>query len=124
MTDPVSKRAAFDRSTVLAADRTILARERTYAAWVRTGLAALAAAVASRAYLSGVVPHWLAVGTAALLALFSGFCFIGGIWRELSPGFVEMHPDDRALPPGLLIAMNGMLALIALATFGGIVFLR
>ena len=32
-----------DRSTVLAADRTIFAAERTYAAWVRTGLAALAA---------------------------------------------------------------------------------
>ena len=124
MTDPVAVPPTFDRSTVLAADRTILARERTYAAWVRTGLAALAAAVASRAYLSGVVPHWLAVGAAALLALFSAFCFVGGIWRELSPGFVEMHPDDRALPAGLLIAMNGVLTLVSLATAGGILFLR
>jgi inner membrane protein YidH len=32
-----------DRTTVLAADRTIFAAERTYATWVRTGLAALAA---------------------------------------------------------------------------------
>ena len=36
-----------DRSTVLAADRTIFAAERSYAAWVRTGLTSLAAGVFS-----------------------------------------------------------------------------
>ena len=37
-----------DRSTVLAANRTIFAAERTYAAWVRTGLTSLAAGVAPK----------------------------------------------------------------------------
>jgi putative membrane protein len=45
-----------DRTTELAADRTLFAAERTYAAWVRTGLAALASGVGAKALLTGVLP--------------------------------------------------------------------
>src|SRR6201989_806681 len=72
-----------DRRTELAADRTILAAERTYAAWVRTGLAALASGIGARALLEGTVPHWMVGATGSVLVLFSAFCFIAAVWREM-----------------------------------------
>jgi putative membrane protein len=109
-----------DRRTVLAADRTILAAERTYAAWVRTGLAALASGVGARALLDKIVPEWLAGATGSLLILFSGFCFVAGVWRELRPGAPPPRPDTRRLPPALLIGVNGFLLLVALSALVGI----
>ena len=81
-----------DRRTELAADRTILAGERTYAAWVRTGLAALASGVGARALLKDVVFPWLATATGTVLVLFSAFCFIAAVWREMGAG---AHHHDR-----------------------------
>jgi putative membrane protein len=108
-----------DRRTELAADRTVLAAERTYAAWIRTGLAALAAGVGARALLSGVVPAWMVGATGSLLILFSGFCFIAAVWRELSQ-VAPPKPDVRRLPPTLLITTNGFLVLVTLAALVGI----
>jgi putative membrane protein len=108
-----------DRRTELAADRTIFAAERTYAAWVRTGLAALAAGVGAKALLKDVVEPWLASATASLLILFSAFCFIAGVWRDLNPGAPPPRPDIRQLPPWLLIVINGFLVLVALAALVG-----
>ncbi|MDQ2879218.1 MAG: DUF202 domain-containing protein [Pseudomonadota bacterium] len=115
---------AFDRQLALAADRTILAREQAYGSWVRTGLAALASAVGARTLLHDVLPGWLAVATGAVLAIFSAFCFAAAIWRELSPGFVDLHPSQRALPHALLIAINGFLCLVSLGALVGIVTMR
>lgn len=109
-----------DRRTVLAADRTILAAERTYATWVRTGLAALASGVGARALLDKIVPEWLAGATGSLLILFSGFCFVAGVWREMRPGAPPPRPDTPRLPPALLIGVNGFLLLVALAALVGI----
>jgi len=56
-----SKRSTYgvedsaERTTQLAADRTVFAAERTYAAWVRTGLLALASGIGAKALLSEVV---------------------------------------------------------------------
>ncbi|TPG06545.1 YidH family protein [Sphingomonas oligophenolica] len=109
-----------DRRSQLAADRTIFAAERTYAAWVRTGLSALVAGVGAKALLENVVDPRLAGATASLLILFSAFCFMAGVWRELDPGAPPPMPDVRRLPPALLIGINGSLALTALAALVGI----
>ena len=75
-----------DRRTQLAADRTVLAAERTYAAWVRTGLAALASGAGAKAVLQGLLPGWFVNLTGTVLVVFSGFCFVAAIWRQLRPG--------------------------------------
>ena len=89
-----------DRRTQLAADRTIFAAERTYAAWVRTGLVSLASGAGANKLLSGVIWHWLAVATGNVLILFSAFCFVAGVWRNLNPGAPPPPPDARELPRG------------------------
>jgi putative membrane protein len=113
-----------DRRTQLAADRTVLAAERTYAAWVRTGLAALASGIGARALLDGVVPTALAAAAGAVLILFSAFAFAAGVWRELSPGAPPPRPDTRRLPATLLIAVNGFLVLVSLASLAGVLLVR
>lgn len=109
-----------DRRTELAAVRTVLAAERTYAAWVRTGLAALAAGVGAKALLDDAVPHRLAGLAGVTLLLFSAFCFVAAVWRELSPGLGGKRPALARVPPALLIGVNGVLLLVALAAAVGV----
>lgn len=108
-----------DRRTELAADRTILAAERTYAAWVRTGLAALASGIGARALLDQLVPQVLIGATGSVLILFSGFCFVAGVWRQMLR-VAPPRPDTRRLPPWLLLSVNAFLLLVALAALVGI----
>jgi len=110
-----------DRRTAPAVDRTVLAAERTYAAWVRTGLAALASAVGTRALLGTTVPGWLITPTGCVLALFSGFCFVVAVWRELMPE-VAPKPQTQRLPAAMLIVVNGFLLLVSLTAFVGLLF--
>lgn len=108
-----------DRRTELAADRTVLAAERTYAAWVRTGLAALASGIGARALLTRIVPDWLIGATGSVLILFSGFCFVAAVWRQM--GKVRPpRPDTPRIPAPLLIAINGFLLIVSLAALVGI----
>ena len=109
-----------DRRTELAADRTVLAAERTYAAWVRTGLASLASAVGAKALLHGIIPTWLVIITGSVLALFSAFCFVAAVWREVRPKILNPTPHAKRLPAPLLVAINGFLVLISLAALIGI----
>ena len=111
---------AADRRTELAANRTVLAAERTYAAWVRTGLAALASGVGAQALLEEVIPGWLTKPTGSALVLFSAFCFMAAVWRELRPGAMPPRPDTQRMPPTLLIALNGFLSFVSLAALVGI----
>ena len=116
--------ASADRRTELAADRTVLAAERTYAAWVRTGLMSLAAGVGAKKTLGGVLPEWVVVLTGSVLVAFAAFCFAAAVWRELYPGTPPPRPDVRRLPRALLFALNGFLALVALAALLGVWFGR
>jgi putative membrane protein len=109
-----------DRRTILAADRTVFAAERTYAAWIRTGLAALASGVGARALLEGTLPGWLVRGTGSVLILFSGFCFVAAVWREMWPGAPPPHPDARRLPSSLLIFVSVFLSVVSCAALIGI----
>ena len=108
------------RGEILAIDNTVLAAERTYAAWVRTGLTALAAGVGARALLHGAVPDWLARITGAMLVLFSALAFGAAVWREFSPVVRTPGADFPRIPGPLLIAVNGFLMLVALATVVGL----
>jgi putative membrane protein len=108
-----------ERRTEFAADRTVLAAERTYAAWVRTGLGALAAGVGAKALFATILPEWFSSLTASLLILFSAFCFMAAVWRELHPG-VSPPPETPRLPTPLLITVNGALVFVALVALVGV----
>jgi putative membrane protein len=111
-----------DRRTQLAADRTIFAAERTYAAWVRTGLVALASGVGAKKLLGGIVPDWLIVVNGSVLVLFSAFCFVAAVWRQLDPGPPPPRPDTKQLPSALFMVLNGFLAMVSIAALLGIWF--
>jgi putative membrane protein len=111
-----------DRRTELAADRTVFAAERTYAAWVRTGLVALASGIGARKLLEGILPGWLILLTGSVLILFSAMCFVAGVWRQFLTGAPPPNPDVPRLPSVVLVAVNGFLALVALAVLLGILF--
>ena len=102
-----------DRATQLAADRTIYAAERTYAAWVRTGLAALASGVGAKALLKGVLPDLGIRLAGSVLILFSAFCFMAAVWREIFPPVPPPMSDTRRIPSLFLYAVNAALALVA-----------
>ena len=116
--------ATTDRATQLAADRTMFAAERTYAAWVRTGLLAMASGIGAKALLEELLPQWLIIATGSVLVLFSAFCFGAAVWRHLYPGAPPPRIDVSRIPPWMLIAVNGFLALVALAALVGIWFGR
>jgi putative membrane protein len=109
-----------DRRTVLAGDRTLLAAERTYAAWVRTALAALAAGIGARALVKDILPAWIGKTTGTVLILFAGFCLIAAVWRELQGVPPTPHPDIKPIPRVLLVPMNFLLLLVAIAALVGI----
>ncbi len=104
-----------DRRTVLAGDRTLLAAERTYAAWVRTALAALASGVGARALMKGVLPDMVGKLSGSMLILFAGFCLVAAVWRDINVKPAPPRPDVRRLPISFLVAMNGLLLLVAAA---------
>ena len=110
-----------DRNTILAEDRTVLAAERTYAAWVRTGLAALASGAGAKALLGGILPGWCRTLIATLLVLFSMFCLLAAVWRELTPRATPFA-DIRRVPAAGLILINGCLLLVAAAVLAGVWF--
>jgi len=109
-----------DRRTVLAGDRTLLAAERTYAAWVRTALAALAAGIGARALVKDILPAWVGKTTGTVLILFAGFCLIAAVLRELQGVPPTLHPDIKPIPRALLVPMNFLLLLVAIAALVGI----
>lgn len=113
--------SSADRRTKLAADRTLLAGERTYAAWMRTGLAAMAAGIGAKALLEKLVPDWVVLASSIVLLVFAEFCFVSGVWRELTGNTLRPDPDAPSLPPWLLIVFNGFLVLLGLAVLVGII---
>ena len=110
-----------ERRTRLAADRTLLAAERTYAAWMRTGLASLAAGIGAKALLEDLVADWLILATSIVLIMFSEFCFVAGIWRELTGKALRPDPDTARLPSWILVLFNGFLVVVGIAVLIGIV---
>ena len=108
-----------DRRTKLAGDRTTLSIERTYAAWVRTALAALASGVGARALMKDILPDWVGKSSGTVLIVFAGFCLVAAVWRELH-GDITGEGRVRPMPHALLVPINGLLLLVALAALVGI----
>jgi putative membrane protein len=109
-----------DRRTQLSGDRTLLAAERTYAAWVRTALAALAGGIGARALVKDILPAWVGQLTGTVLVVFAGFCLVAAIWRELQGLERVGAPDFRPIPRGVLVPMNLLLLVVAIAALVGI----
>ena len=74
----------------------------------------------------GTTSSWLIIATGSVLVFFSVFCFGGGaaVWHHLDPGVPPPRADVFRIPPWILIAVNGFLALVALAALLGIWFGR
>jgi putative membrane protein len=89
-----------------------------------TGLLALASGIGAKALLSEVIPEWLIIATGSILVLFSAFCFGAAVWRHLEPGVPPPRVDVSRIPSWILVAVNGFLALVALAALVGIWFGR
>ena len=83
-------------------------------------MAALASGIGARALLKDVVFPWLATATGTVLVLFSAFCFVAAVWREMGAGAPPPRPDIKRLPSTLLIGVNGFLMLVSLAALVGI----
>jgi putative membrane protein len=66
------------------------------------------------------MPEWLIIAAGSVLLLFSAFCFVVGVWRNLNPGAPPPRPDARRLPPYLLVGVNGLLILVVAAALVGI----
>jgi putative membrane protein len=109
-----------DRRTILAGDRTLLAAERTYAAWVRTAIAAIAAGIGARALVKDVLPQWVGKVTGTVLVIFACFCLVAAVWREIRGTPRPPEPDIGTIPAALLVPMNLLLLLVALAALVGI----
>jgi putative membrane protein len=109
-----------DQRTTLAGDRTLLAAERTYAAWVRTGLAALASGIGARALMKDVLPVLVGRLVGSVLIVFAGFCLIAAVWRELQGSRRASGSDIRPIPAALLVPMNGLLLIVAIAALIGV----
>jgi putative membrane protein len=84
----------------------------------------MASGIGAKAHLSGLIPEWLIVATGSVFVLFSAFCFGAAVWRHLEPGVLPPRIDVSRIPPWLLVAVNGFLALVALAALIGIWFGR
>jgi putative membrane protein len=87
---------------------------------MRTGLAALAAGIGARALLEKLVTPWLVMSASIVLLIFAEFCFIAGVWRELT-GKEKPQPDAPQIPAWLLVFFNGFMVLLGLAVLVGIV---
>ena len=116
------QKSGGEQRTELAADRNVFAAERTYAAWVRTGLTSLAAGVGARKLLDGTIPVWSIRLVASVLIVFSVFAFAAGVWRHFHPGVSKREGEAPELPPWVLIAANGFLAIVALTALVAIWF--
>ena len=115
----IVQESSAERRTKLAADRTLLAGERTYAAWMRTGLAAMAAGIGAKALLEDLIEPWLVISSSIVLLVFAEFCFIAGVWREVT-GKEKPEPDAPQIPAWLLLIFNGFMVLLGLAVLVGI----
>ena len=117
----LAQESSADRRTELAADRTLLASERTYAAWLRTGLAALAAGIGAQKLLETLVAPWLVLVSSIVLILLAEFCFVAGVWRQLTGAVPPPRPDVPMIPGWLLIVFNGFLLVVGAAVLVEIV---
>jgi putative membrane protein len=113
-----------DRRTALADQRTSLAGERTLLAWWRTGLTAVAVALAVGRLLPELAPHatkWPYVALGVGFALYGIAMFLLGTQRmgvfDRAAGTTEEHSAGD----GVLVAFTGAGVILGIATLAVIV---
>ena len=57
-----------------------------------------------------------------MLAVFAGFAFVAGIWREVGLDRQFPEHDLRRMPPAFLVIANGFLVPVSLTALAGIIF--
>ena len=66
-------------------------------------------------FSADVLADWFVSLTGSVLILFSAFCFMAAVWRELEAGRIAPRPELHRLPTWLLLSVNGFLVLVAVA---------
>ena len=62
------------------------------------GLALLASGIGARALLDKIVPNWLIGTTGSVLIMFSAFCFVAAVWRQMSKSARPVRTLGARLP--------------------------
>jgi putative membrane protein len=75
---------------------------------MRTALAALASAVGARALMRDILPNWAGKLSGSTLVMFTMFCLLAAVWRQLQGVKPPPHPDIRPVLHTLLIPTNAV----------------
>lgn len=59
-------------------------------------------------------------GRGSELVVFSAFCIIGGVWRQITPEIARPTPEARELPAWALAIFTLLMLLVCLAALVGI----
>lgn len=101
-----------------AVDRTLMAEERTFSAWMRSGMAAIGAAVAIVKMLpTNGSPLWLTQSLGVVLIIAGAMAFAFGFWGYRAGARYWTAALPRAIPlwlMGLFTALLMIAAMLAL----------
>ena len=98
-----------------AIDRTLMAEERTFSAWMRSGMAAIGAAVAIVKMLpANGDPPWLVQSLGVVLIITGGMAFAFGFWGYRAGARYWAAALPRAIPLWLMFVFTLLLMIAAL----------
>lgn len=98
-----------------AIDRTLMAEERTFSAWMRSGMAAIGAAVAIVKMLpSNGDPAWLVQSLGVVLIIVGAMAFAFGFWGYRAGARYWAGALPRAIPLWLMAVFTALLMIAAL----------
>jgi len=101
----------------LAADQAVLANERTFLAWLRTGLSAVAAALAMLKLAEGLMPFAILLTVTLVLMAFGVGNFWAASWRYRHIHLRNVHLDISALSPRVASATSWILVATSVLAF-------
>lgn len=98
-----------------AIDRTLMAEERTFSAWMRSGMAAIGAAVAIVKMLpSNGDPAWLVQSLGVVLIIAGAMAFAFGFWGYRAGARYWAAALPRAIPLWLMAVFTALLMIAAM----------
>lgn len=98
-----------------AVDRTLMAEERTFSAWMRSGMAAIGAAVAIVKMLpTNDDPAWLVQSLGVVLIIAGAMAFAFGFWGYRAGARYWAAALPRAIPLWLMAVFTALLMIAAL----------
>ncbi len=98
-----------------AVDRTLMAEERTFSAWMRSGMAAIGAAVAIVKMLpANESPVWLTQSLGVVLIIAGAMAFAFGFWGYRAGARYWTAALPRAIPLWLMGVFTALLMIAAM----------